>query len=77
MHVNRSNRPEVFCEKGVLKSPAVFTGKHVLESLFKKVESLQACNFIKKRLQRRCFPVNVAKFLWTPIEEHLQTAASV
>ena len=27
----------------------------------------QACNFIKKRLQHRCFPVNSAKFLRTPI----------
>ena len=26
---------------------------------------LQGCNFIKKRLQRRCFPVNIAKFLKT------------
>ena len=26
----------------------------------------QACNFIKTRLQHRCFPVNVAKFLRTP-----------
>ena len=23
--------------------------------------SLKACNFIKKRLQHRCFPVNIAK----------------
>ena len=27
---------------------------------------LQACNFIKNRLQHRCFPVNIAKFLRTP-----------
>ena len=26
---------------------------------------LQACNIIKKRLQHRCFPVNIAKFLRT------------
>ena len=29
--------------------------------------SCQACNFIKKRLQHKCFPVNIAKFLRTPI----------
>ena len=29
--------------------------------LYKK--SLRACNFVKKRLQHRCFPVNYAKFL--------------
>ena len=36
----------------------------VLESLFKKFVSLQACNnFNKKRLQHRFFPVNISKFL--------------
>ena len=27
----------------------------------------QTCNFIKKRLQRRCFPVKFTKLLRTPI----------
>ena len=35
----------------------------MLESLFNKVANLKACSFIKKRLQHRCFPVNIAKFL--------------
>ena len=31
------------------------------------------CNFIKKRFWYRCFPVNFAKFLRTPIlTEHLR-----
>ena len=31
------------------------------------------CNFIKRRLWRRCFPMNVAKFLRTPsLIEHFQ-----
>ena len=35
--------------------------------------SLQACKVIKKRLQRRCFPVKFAKFLKTPFfTEHLR-----
>ena len=38
----------------------------VLESLFNKVACLKACNFIKKRLQYMCFPVNIAKFLRIP-----------
>ena len=38
----------------------------VLESLH-KTAALQACNFIKKRLQHRCFAVNIAKFLRTLI----------
>ena len=34
-----------------------------LESLFSKVADLKVCNRIKKRLQYRCFPINMAKFL--------------
>ena len=39
----------------------------VLESLFDKSACLKACNFIKKRLQHRYFPVNITKFLRAPI----------
>ena len=39
----------------------------VLESLFNKAAVLQTSNFIKKRLQHRCFSVNIAKYLRTPI----------
>ena len=35
----------------------------VLESLFKNVAGLKVCNFIEKRPQNRCFPVNIAKLL--------------
>ena len=38
---------------------------HVLESLFNNVKGLKACNFIKKRLQRRCFPDKFVKLLRT------------
>ena len=34
-------------------------------SFLKKVAGLEVCNFIKKRLQHRCFLVNVTKFLRT------------
>ena len=37
----------------------------MLESLFNKVAGLKDCNFIKERLQHRCFSVNNAKFLRT------------
>ena len=37
----------------------------MLESLFNKLADPQGCNFIKKRLQHRCFPLNIAKFLRT------------
>ena len=30
----RSSRPEVFCEKGVLRNFGKFTGKHLCQSLF-------------------------------------------
>ena len=39
----------------------------VLESLFNKV----AWKFIKKRLQHRCFPVNISKFVRTPILKNI------
>ena len=39
---------------GVLKGFAISSAKH-----------LKACNFIKKRLQHRYFPVNIAKFFRT------------
>ena len=59
---------EVFCKKGVLKNVAIFTGKYLCWSLF---AGLQVCNFIKKRLQRWCFPVNTANFLRTPILKNI------
>ena len=34
-----------------------------LVTLFNKVAGAKACDFIEKRLQHRCFPVNIAKFL--------------
>ena len=34
----------------------------MLEFLFNKVAGLQVCNFIKKRLKHRCFPVKFAKY---------------
>ena len=40
---------------------------------FYKSCRLKACNFIKKRLQHRCFPVKFTKFLRTPLlTEHLR-----
>ena len=47
----------------VLKNFLIFIRKHVQKSLFNKVACLKACNFTKKRLQHRCFPMNIANFL--------------
>ena len=49
----------------------------VLESLFNKVADLQGCNFFKKRLQHRCFPVNCNLFKNSYSEEHLRRTTSV
>ena len=38
---------------------------------FNKVVGVKACNFIKKALQHRCFPVKFAKFLRTPILKNI------
>ena len=56
LHFLQKQQPEVFCKKrGVLKN-FIFTGKHMCWS-----------DFIKKRLQRKCFTVKFAKFLRAPI----------
>ena len=46
-----------------------------LRNIHRKVADLQ---LFKKRLQHRCFPLNIANVLRTPafFEEHLLTAAS-
>ena len=57
----RSSYLKCSVKKGVLKNFENFTEKHLCWSL------LQACNFIKKRLQHWCFPVKFAKFSRTSI----------
>ena len=62
---------EVFCQKGVLRNFAKFTGKHLCQSLFfNKVADLRPATLLKKRLWHRCFPVNFAKFLRIPFLEN-------
>ena len=61
--------PEVFCKNDVLKNFTIFTEKRLYWSHFlNKVAGsscLQPCIFIKKRLQHRCFSVNIVIFLRT------------
>ena len=47
-----------------LKSSKIHRKTPVFESLFNKVAGLNPCNFIKKRLQHRCFSVNFANFVY-------------
>ena len=67
--------PEVYIQKqpfkiDVLKKFVIFRRKHVLVSLFNKVECLKACYFMKKRIRQSCFPVNIAKYLIASFIEH-------
>ena len=55
--------PEVFYKKGVLKNFAKFTKKRLCQSLlFNKVVGPRPVTVLKRRLWRRCFPVNFAIF---------------
>ena len=66
----RTQRPDVLCKKCCsYKFRNIHWETLVLESLFNK--SLQASNFIKKRPQQRHFPVNIPKFLTTPILKNI------
>ena len=59
--------PEVFYKKSALKTVHKIHRKiPALYSLFNKVRSLKACNFIKKRQQNRYFSVILQTF-----EEHI------
>ena len=71
----RRQPSEVFCKRGVLRTFAKFTGKHLCQSIFfnkrKKGKiffdkDLRPATLLKKILWHRCFPVNFAKFLRTP-----------
>ena len=58
----RSNCPEVFYKKGVLRNFDKFTGKHLCQSLFfNKVAGYRPATLLKKRLLYRCFPLNFCK----------------
>ena len=59
--------PEVFFKKALKKISNIHRKTTVLESLLNKVAAFQPCSFIRKILRHRCFPVNIAKFLRTPI----------
>ena len=50
-------------KKTILKKPSLIR--------VNKVAGPQPCKFIKKRLQHKCFPVNIAKFVRTPILKNI------
>ena len=51
----RSSRPQVFCEKGVLRIFSKFTRKHLCQGLFFNKVAGAACNFIKKEALAQVF----------------------
>ena len=63
---SRSSHHKCSIKKAVLKILEYSQENTCVGAPFHKVTGLVACNFIKKRLQDRCFPVNIAKFLRTP-----------
>ena len=74
---SRSSHQRCSLRKGVLINFAVFTGKHLCQSLFfNEITGLSPATLLKKRLWHRCFPVNFAKFLRTLFfTEHLWATA--
>ena len=76
-HRVHNQPPEVFYKKTFLKNFSnIQRETPELEYLFHKATELKACKFLKKRLQLRCFPLNIVKFFKkTYSEEYLWAAA--
>ena len=58
-------------KKVFLKIPQYSQENICIGVFFNSVADLQVCNFSKKRLQHRCLPVNIAKFLRTLILKNI------
>ena len=58
---SRSSCSQMFFKIDVLRNFEIFAGNTYVGVLI--YVGFQAWNFIKKRLQQRCFPFNIAKFL--------------
>ena len=61
----RGSHQSCSIEKGFLKTFAKFTGKHLRQCVF--FNKVRSATLLKKRLRRRCFPVNLTKFLRRPV----------
>ena len=60
--IQKQSFADVLQNKCSLEFRNVDRNTAVLEPLFYKVGALKACNFIKKKLQHRCFSVKFSKF---------------
>ena len=67
----RSSHRRFSIKKPFLKSSQYPQETPVLESLFKNVAGLEACSYIKKRPQHRCFSVNIVKFFILLISKNI------
>ena len=65
----RTSPLQMFLEIGDFRVYYNHRKRPALESPFSKVASLETYKFIKKRLQHRFFPVNIANFL-VKFKEH-------
>ena len=65
MIVRRRSHQRCSMKKAILKNFAKFTGKHLCQSLFFDKVAGRPTTLLKKKLWRRCFPVNFTKFLRT------------
>ena len=54
---------KMFFKKGFVKLAQYSQENTYVGVFFNKAAGLRDCNYIKKRLQNRCFPVKIAKFL--------------
>ena len=61
----------------VLKNLAKFKRKYLCWILFLLKCRPQTCNFIKRTLQHRCFPVNFEKFPGTPLRDCLSNTVQI
>ena len=74
----RSSHRRCSIEKTILKHFVTFTGKHLCRGLFfNKIAGHQVCNFIKKRLQHRCFLANITKFIRRPVLKNIWKRAAL
>ena len=63
----RSNRPEVFLKKGILKICSKFTGEHPYRSV---ISIKLLCNVIEIALPDGCSPVNLLYIFRTPFPKN-------
>ena len=62
----KGSRSQMLSKKAFLKISQYSQENTCAELLFDKVTGLEVYNFIKERLQHRCFLANIAKFLRKP-----------